>query len=99
MRILIAGAGAIGGYIGACMARIGRDVTLFARGPHLQAMRERGLRVLSANGDFVVRPRVMGDLAEADGVDVIILGVKAHGLTQLAPLIRPLITDSTTVVS
>ena len=42
MRFLIAGAGAIGGYIGACMARAGQDVTLFARGPHLRAMQERG---------------------------------------------------------
>ena len=47
MRFLIAGAGAIGGYIGACMARAGLDVTLYARGPHLRAMAERGLRVLS----------------------------------------------------
>src|SRR3954471_2742263 len=99
MRTLIAGAGAIGGYIGACMARAGQDVTLFARGPHLQAMRERGLRVQSANDEFEVRPRLIGDLAEAGAVDTIILGVKAHGLTQLAPQIKPLVTPDTTVVS
>ena len=58
MRFLIAGAGAIGGYIGACMARAGLDVSLYARGPHLRAMQERGLRILSADGDFEVRPRV-----------------------------------------
>lgn len=99
MRTLIAGAGAIGGYIGACMARVGQDVTLFARGPHLQAMQERGLRVLSDSGDFEVRPRVIGNLNEAGPVDTIILGVKAHGLTQLAPHIRPLLSSDTTVVS
>ena len=88
MRFLIAGAGAIGGYIGACMARAGLDVSLYARGPHLRAMQEKGLRVLSADGDFEVRPHVTGDLAEAGPVDVIILGVKAHGLTQLAPQLR-----------
>src|SRR5688500_5521837 len=99
MRTLIAGAGAIGGYIGACMARAGQDVTLFARGPHLQAMRDRGLRVLSADGDFQVRPRVIGDLGEAGTMDVIILGVKAHGLTELAPKIQPLAGGNTTVVS
>ena len=85
MTFLIAGAGAIGGYIGALMARAGQDVTLFARGPHLRAMQERGLRILSADGDFEVRPRIIGDLAEAGPMDVIFLGVKAHGLTQLAP--------------
>ena len=99
MRFLIAGAGAIGGYIGACMARAGLDVTLYARGPHLRAMQERGLRILSADGDFEVHPQVTGDLEDAGHVDVIVLGVKAHGLTQLAPQLRPLIGENTTVVS
>jgi 2-dehydropantoate 2-reductase len=81
------------------MARAGQDVTLFARGPHLEAMRDRGLRVLSGECDFEVRPKVTGDLAEARGADVIVLGVKAHGLTQLAPTITPLIGEGTTVVS
>jgi 2-dehydropantoate 2-reductase len=96
---LIVGAGAIGGYIGACMARAGQDVTLFARGPHLQAMRDRGLRILSNDGDFEVRPRLIGDLAEAPPIDVIVLGVKAHALTSLAPTIKPLLDEGVTVVS
>jgi 2-dehydropantoate 2-reductase len=99
MRFLIAGAGAIGGYIGACLARAGKDVTLFARGPHLRAMQEKGLRVLSESGDFDTTPQVTGDLNEVDAVDVIVLGVKAHALTQLAPQLRPLIGENTTVVS
>ena len=99
MRFLIAGAGAIGGYIGARLARAGEDVTLFARGPHLRAMQERGVRVISSEGDFEARPRIIGDLAEAGPVDVIFLGVKAHGLTQLAPHITPLLASDTTVVS
>ena len=99
MRFLIAGAGAIGGYIGACLARAGKDVTLFARGPHLRAMQEKGLRVLSESGDFDTTPRVTGDLNEVGAVDVMVLGVKAHALTQLAPQLRPLIGENTTVVS
>ena len=99
MRFLIAGAGAIGGYIGACLARAGKDVTLFARGPHLRAMQEKGLRVLSESGDFDTTPRVTGDLSEVGPVDVIVLGVKAHALTHLAPQLRPLIGENTTVVS
>ena len=90
MRSLIAGAGAIGGYIGALMARAGQDVTLYARGAHLRAMQERGLRILSADSDFEVHPRVIGDLKDAGPMDVIFLGVKAHGLTQLAPQLQPL---------
>src|SRR5260370_24711530 len=99
MRFLIAGAGAIGGYMGARLARAGEDVTLFARGPHLRAIQERGVRVISPEGDFEVRPKVIGNLLEAGPVDVVVLGVKAHGLTQLAPQIKPLIGETTTVVS
>ncbi len=99
MKILIAGAGAIGGYIGACLARSGEDVTLFARGPHLRAMQEKGLRVVGEDGEFVVRPKTIGDLTDAGDYDYIFLGVKAHSLTQLAPQIRPLIHECTTVVS
>ena len=99
MRFLIAGAGAIGAYIGACMTRAGLDVTLFARGAHLQAMRDKGLRVVSADGDFEVRPQLLGDLTEGGTFDVIFLGVKAHGLTALAPQLEPTVTENTTFVS
>ena len=99
MRFVIAGAGAIGGYIGARLAKAGADVVLFARGPHLRAMEERGLRVVSPDGDFEVRPAVTGDLSTIGTVDVIFLGVKAHGLTALAPGLRQLYGPNTVVVS
>lgn len=99
MRIVIAGAGAIGGYIGARLARAGADVVLFARGPHLRAMRERGLRVISPDGDFEVRPQLADDLSAIGTADVVFLGVKAHSLTALAPALRPLFGAETTVVS
>ncbi len=99
MKFLIAGAGAIGGYLGARMAHAGQDVTLYARGPHLRAMQERGLRVIGDEGEFEVHPRIVGDLAEAGPMDVIFLGVKANGLTLLAPQVQPLIGENTTVVS
>ena len=99
MRIAIAGAGAIGGYIGARLAQAGADVVLSARGPHLRAMQERGLRVISPDGDFDVRPRVVGDLREIGPVDVVVLGVKAHSLTALAPQLGPVLGPGTMVVS
>ena len=99
MRIVIAGAGAIGGYIGARLARAGADVVLFARGPHLRAMQERGLRVRSPEGDFDVRPDVAADLGAIGPADVVFLGVKAHGLTALAPQLRPLFGPDTVIVS
>jgi 2-dehydropantoate 2-reductase len=99
MKVVIAGAGAIGAYVGARMARAGQDVTLFARGPHLAAMQQRGVRVLSATDPFEVKPKVSGDLVSIGPADVVILGVKAHGLTALAPLLRPLFGPDTIVVS
>lgn len=99
MKIVIAGAGAIGGYIGARLARAGADVVLFARGPHLAAMRERGLRVTGADEEFEVRPAVTGDLSSIGTADTVFLGVKAHSLTALAPQLRPLFHQDTTVVS
>ena len=99
MRFLIAGAGAIGAYIGARMARAGFDVTLFARGPHLRAMQERGVLVKTAEGDFVASPAITGSLEAVGPVDVVFLGVKAQGLPQLAPQLAPVLGPDTTVVS
>jgi 2-dehydropantoate 2-reductase len=99
MRFLIAGAGAIGAYIGARMAQAGFDVTLYARGPHLRAMQENGVHVKSGDGDFVARPAIAGSLDEVGPVDVVFLGVKAHGLPQLAPQLKPVLGPETTVVS
>jgi 2-dehydropantoate 2-reductase len=99
MRFLIAGAGAIGAYLGARMAQAGFDVTLFARGPHLRAMQELGVQVKSPEGDFVARPAIISSIEEVGPVDVVFLGVKAHGLPQLAPQLRPVLGPDTTVVS
>jgi 2-dehydropantoate 2-reductase len=99
MKFLIAGAGAIGAYIGARMARSGVDVTLFARGPHLEAMQRHGVEVRSAEGNFQARPRVVASLEEAGLTDVVFLGVKAHSLPQLAPRLKPVLGPDTTVVS
>lgn len=98
MKFLIAGAGAIGAYMGACMARAGQDVTLFARGPHLRAMQEHGVRVKSVDGDFEAHPKIAANLEDVGPVDVVFLGVKAHGLTQLAPQLKPVLGPNTAVV-
>jgi 2-dehydropantoate 2-reductase len=99
VRIAIAGAGAIGGYIGARLAKAGADVVLFARGPHLRAMQETGLRVVSPDGDFDVKPEAVGELSAIGHADVVILGVKAHGIASLAPQLRPLFGPATMIVS
>jgi 2-dehydropantoate 2-reductase len=99
MKFLIAGAGAIGAYIGARMAQAGFDVTLFARGPHLRAMQEHGVQVKSSEGDFTAHPTIAASLEEVGPVDVVFLGVKAHGLPHLAPHLKSVLGPDTTVVS
>jgi 2-dehydropantoate 2-reductase len=99
MKFLIVGAGAIGAYMGARMARAGYDVTLFARGPHLKAMRDHGVRVKSAEGDFEAHPNVVGLLEETGPADVVFLAVKAHSLPQLVPQLKLVIGPDTAIVS
>jgi len=85
MKYAIVGAGAIGALVGAMLARAGEDVTLIARGPHLRAMQERGVRVRGALGDFDARVSATDDPAEIGNVDVVLLTLKAHSLTTMAP--------------
>jgi len=80
------------------MARAGQDVMLFARGPHLRAMQEHGVRVKSVDGDFEAHPKIAENLERVGPVDVVFLGVKAHGLTQLAPQLKPVLGPDTAVV-
>ena len=98
MRFAIYGAGAIGAYLGAKLAAAGEDVSLIARGPHLRAMQERGVRVHSPDGDFEAKPPATDDPREVGEVDYLVLAVKAHGLTAIAPLLAPLLGDATAVV-
>lgn len=99
MRIVIVGAGAIGGYIGARLCAARADVALVARGAHLHAIRERGLTIESPDGDLTVRPQVTDDLSSIGTADVVLLGVKASSLTALAPQLEPLLGPDTAVVS
>ncbi len=99
LRVAVVGAGAIGAYVGAALARGGSDVTLIARGAHLQAMRESGVRVLSPRGDFAAHPRATDDLAAAAGADVVFLALKAHSLPEIAPRLGALLGADTAVIA
>ncbi len=100
MRVAIYGAGAIGALLGARLAEAGWDVSLIARGAHLAAIRADGLRIISDNfGDKTYRLNATDSPPEIGLVDYVILGVKAHGLPQIAPLVRPLTAPHTAFVS
>jgi 2-dehydropantoate 2-reductase len=85
VRFAVLGAGAIGAYVGAALARGGADVTLIARGAHLQAMAANGVRVHSPRGNFTARPHATDDIAAIRDADVVFVGLKAYSLPEIAP--------------
>ena len=100
MRIAILGSGAVGGYYGAKLARAGHDVTFIARGAHLAAIRERGLRINSPSlGDFTVQARAEQDTAAVGPVDVVIVAVKAYDNPTALPMIPPMLGPGTSVLT
>jgi 2-dehydropantoate 2-reductase len=100
MRIAMIGAGGIGGYVGARLAEAGGDVSFIARGAHLQALRQSGLRIQSARGDILL-PTVSASEAPADigPVDLVIFAVKLYDSEKAAAQLGPLIRKNTRVVT
>ena len=88
MKVAIVGAGAIGAYVGAVLARGGSDVRLIARGPHLRAMQTGGLTVMSPTGDFTVDVDATSDIDAIAGADVVFVALKAYSLPDVAPRIE-----------
>jgi 2-dehydropantoate 2-reductase len=99
VRFAVLGAGAIGAYVGAALHRGGAEVTLIARGAHLQAMAENGVRVTSPRGDFESRPPATSDIDAVAEADVVILGLKAYSLPEMAPRIGALLRPDAVVVA
>ncbi|YAF95237.1 MAG: 2-dehydropantoate 2-reductase [Nodularia sp. CChRGM 3473] len=101
MKICIVGAGAIGGYLGGKLSLAGEDVTLIARGRHLEAIQSKGLELIMADGSTqVVTPSLAtSDITEAGVQDVVVLAVKAQSLPAIAPLLSSLYNPHTMVVT
>jgi 2-dehydropantoate 2-reductase len=99
LRFAILGAGATGGYLGARLAAAGDEVVLIARGPHLAAMREHGLRVLEPDGsELVARPECTDRLDAAGEADVTFVTLKAPGLAAVAPALGAALRPGTALV-
>jgi 2-dehydropantoate 2-reductase len=99
MRICVFGAGAIGSLIGARLAASGADVSLVARGAHLDAIRERGLVLLEGERRVEVRPRATDDPAELGPQDHVIVALKASAVPDSAPAMTPLLAAHTSIVT
>ena len=99
MRIAIFGSGGVGGYFGGRLAYAGEDVSFIARGEHLRAIRDKGLKVDSLNGDLVVYPATAtDDVNEVGKVDLVVVGVKAWQVPEAARAMRPMVGRQTTVL-
>jgi 2-dehydropantoate 2-reductase len=100
VRVAVMGAGGTGGFYGGLLARAGDDVTFIARGPHLEAIRARGLTVKSRlAGDFVIPARATADPRELGPVDLVLFCVKTYDTQAAATLVRPAVGDDTVIVS
>ena len=101
MRICIVGSGAVGGMIGVKLAVSGNVVTFIDRGKHLQAIREKGLRLLMRDGGEFTSgdSRATDHYGEAGPQDVVILAVKAHQISEVAEQVPALFGPKTVLVT
>lgn len=99
MKIAIYGAGAIGGYIGALLAKAGEEVSLIARGAHLEVIKKNGL-VLEISGERIVtHPKATDDPSELGEQDYVIVSLKAHSAANVVDAMQPLLGKDTAVVT
>lgn len=99
MKVAVFGAGAIGGFLGVRLAAAGTDVTFIARGPHLAAMQEKGVTLISAGETTTVHPRCLADAGQAGVQDYVIVTLKAHSLPAAASQIARMMGPDTALVT
>jgi 2-dehydropantoate 2-reductase len=99
VRVAIVGAGAIGGLLGAHLERSGEEVVLIARGAHLEAMREHGVTVRRAGGEFTAHPECSDDMRAVAGAEAVFITLKAHSIPAVAPQLGAALDKDAGVVS
>lgn len=99
MKIAVVGAGGVGGYFGGRLAEAGADVAFLARGAHLDAMRARGLRIVSPKGDVhLPHVKAAADPAEVGPADIVLFAVKLYDTDSAVALLPPLVGPETAVI-
>lgn len=99
MKVCVYGAGAIGGYVGAQLALAGVDVSLVARGPHLKAMRENGLKLRIGGEERVAQVTCTDDPSELGPQDYVFVSLKAHSIPGVVDAMLPLLSNDTSIVT
>ena len=98
MRIAVMGAGSIGGYFGGKLSQGGNEVTLIARGAHLDAIRSRGLKIITDDSEFIVECKATDDPGQVGPVDLVLLTVKTYHNQEAVPAMLPMIGSNTAVL-
>ena len=98
-QILMVGAGSVGGFFGARLAKTNPDVSFLLRPKTLAAVKRNGLTIRSADGTFTVRPQAAADARDLPRPDLIVLAVKAYDLDEVLAQIEPVLTDQTVILT
>ena len=98
MRILVIGAGALGGYFGACLVRAGRNVTFLVRQRRAEQLAHDGIQVLSPHGDFKVSPTTVSSDVICEPFDVVLVAVKSYALDEAIDHFAPAIGSNTMIL-
>lgn len=98
MKIVVIGAGGVGGYFGGKLVQAGFDVTFVVRGKTFEAIKAKGLQVRSIYGDFEVHSKVIENISEIHNPDLVILGVKSWQINTIAKELKTVINSETLVL-
>ncbi len=98
-QIMVVGAGSVGGFFGAHLARQNANVSFLLRPRTLEAVKRRGLTIKSAKGNFTVHPPAASDPRELAAPDLVILGVKAYDLDEVMTQLTPVLTPQTVILT
>ena len=100
LKVAIVGAGGTGAYYGGALARAGAEVTMIARGPHLEAIKKQGLQLNSVLlGDFLIETPATDDMSSIGVVDLVIFAVKSWGTEAAIGTMSALVGDGTIIIS
>ncbi len=98
-KVLVVGAGAVGGYFGALLIQSGVDLCFLVRENRFQTISKNGLKIVSAEGDFVVQPSLLKSLDKMEAIDLIILAIKCQDLAPLLPQLAPLVQKGAVILT
>ncbi|WP_406944789.1 ketopantoate reductase family protein [Halobacillus sp. SY10] len=99
MNIAVAGAGAVGCYFGGRLARTGCDVTFLARGVHLDAMKEQGLKIKEEAGEYIIDGRFTDNIRDLSEADLVLFCVKSNDTKRMADVLQPILKETAAVMT